>query len=451
MPGEGFALRFRDEKGGAPVTVPVKVEEHSVLPGSGLERLVCFFELPPLATGTWRIAATADGLESAELTAAVLAESPAGREIAWSELRRMNLPETAPQPVPAPPLAGRRRNAQIAARALDGYRETLQKLASGAPLGETAARLADVETAAVGQGAADSLGAVADVREAETRAAERLGRGEPESLLPLALFHAELYRVLRDRRQYLLAESSLRTAAGLAERYAKSAGTDLAGSLAARLLVRLAADLLAGGVETASRDLLDRALTLDPRSEAARLILAAHFEKSGEYAQAAALLARLLEIRPESDEARLRLAVNLARTGRTVEAREGLLRLLASPNPSWIEEVAGQELVRLSLREGRTEEALELARDGLTRFPEQPQLAVQLAHLLDRQGDPAAREALALIHPRDQGTGGSPRHRYTLWPADALDEAGRTLAQHALLCLPALTRALAAGALREPR
>lgn len=452
LPVDGFALRLRnDESDGVPVTIPVRVEERSVLPGSGLERLVCSFELPPMETGTWRIAASADSLASPELTAAVLAESPAGREIAWSELRRMTLPEAAPRTAPGPPATGRRRNAEIVARAREGYRDALQKLASGVPLGETASRLAEAESAVAGQGGADSLGAVADVREAEARAAERLGRGEPESLLPLALLHAELYRVLRDRREYLLAESSLRTSASLAEQYARSAGTDLAGSLAARLLVRLAADLLAGGVESASRDLLDRALVLDSRSEAARLVLAAHFEKSGEYAQAADLLARLLEIRPESDEARLRLAINLARTGRIAQAREGLLRLLAAPGTSWIQEVADQELVRLCLREGRTKEALARAREGLSRFPGQPQLTVQLAAMLDLQGDPAARETLAAIQPRAEGSGGSPRHRYTLWPADALDEADRTLAQHTLLRLPALSRALANGALRELR
>jgi Tetratricopeptide repeat len=451
LPAEGFALRFRAENGGTPVTVPVKIVERSVLPESSLERLVCSFELPHMETGTWRVAATAGGLASTELTAAVLAESPAGREIAWSELRRMTLAETAPKSAPGPPATGRRRNAEIAARARDGYQETLQKLASGASLGETAARLAEAEIAAIGQAGGDSLGAVADVREAETRAAEQLGRGDPESLLPLALLHAELYRTLRDRREYLLAESSLRTAASLAEQFARSAGADLAGSLAARLLVRLAADLLAGGVETASRDLLDRALALDPRSEAARLVLAAHLEKSGQYAQAADLLARLLEVRPESDEARLRLAINLARTGRTAEAREGLLRLLAAPGTSWIQEVADQELVRLCLREGKKEEALARAREGLSRFPGQPQLAIQLAAVLDREGDPAARDALAIVQPRAENAGGSPRHRYTLWPADALDEADRTLAQHTLLRLPALARALASGALRELR
>ncbi len=213
--------------------------------------------------------------------------------------------------------------------------------------------------------------------------------------------------------------------------------------MAAQALLSLAADLLASGVQSASRSMLDRALALDGRNEAVGLFLAASAERDGDYPRAVDVLERLVQAHPESAEARLRLGINLDRVGKTAQAREILQRLTSESVPEWVKTVAFQELVRIQLREGWQDRAVALLRQAVARLPNQTQLAVQLAYLLERQGSvSAAREILAGVKPRPQAADGSPRHRYGQWPTAALDEVRRSLTQQSILRLAALARAL---------
>lgn len=437
LPAEAaVTLEMRTEAGKQVLAVPGSIVERSRTSGLAPERLVCDFVLPKLETGRYRASVLMAGVRTPELTVLYLSENPLNDEPIWAQLRRLS-GETPPAPVAtAEAPKGRRRNAELERIARQGYEEALRGLASGTPLDQVVSRLGDMESGLYRQ----SPQSAEALREIELETAQRLGKGDPEVLLPLALLHAELYRSLRERKELYLAESARRTSADLAAAYAERGGSE---SVAAQALLSLAADLLASGVQSASRSMLDRALALDGRNEAVALFLAASAERDGDYPRAVGVLERLVEAHPDSAEARLRLGTNLDRVGKTVQAREILQRLTSESVPEWVKTVAFQELVRLELRDGRQDRAVALLRQAVARLPGQTQLAVQLAYLLERQGSVgAAREILAGIKPRPEATDGSPRHRYGQWPTAALDQVRRSLTQQSILRLAALARAL---------
>jgi Tfp pilus assembly protein PilF len=432
-------LRIRTEFGKTVQEIPGRVVDRRRTSGLAPERLVVDVDLPRLETGRYRaVVVVKDGPETPELTVLYLGEGAPDQDLLWAQLRRLG--EGAPPPPAAVPEAqgkGRRqRNAEIERLARQGYEEAVRSLASGTPPEQVVSRLADIESGLYRQAPqqADAI------REVEMETARRIGKGDAETLLPLALLHAELYRELRDGHEYLLAENARRTSADLVAVYAERGGS---ATVAAQALLSLAADLLVSGVQDASRDLLGRALTLDGRSEAAGLFLAASYERDGDYPKAVEILEGVARAHPESFEARLRLAVNRDRIGRTAEARQVFQTMIAEPGPEWVRTIAYQEMVRLHLRDKRPADATALLRQAVARLPGEPQLAVQLAYLLDRQGSAAqARQILDRLHPVPNGAEGSPRHRYGQWPAAALAEARRSLAQQSLLRLAALSRAL---------
>ena len=449
LPAEpAVTLEIRTELGKTVQEIPGRVVERSRTSGSAPERLACDFDLPGLETGRYRAVLRVTGagtrLETPELTVLYLGENPLSKELIWAQLRRLGAgDDPAPAaPVPQVPVAeapkGRKRNAELDRIARQGYEDALRALGSGSPLDQVVARLVEIETSIYRQG---SAAAADDLRQVELETAERLAGSDPEILLPLSVLHAELYRSLRERKEYFLAENARRTSADLADSYAKKGGS---GTVASQALLSLAADLLTSGVQGASRELLDRALALDGRNEAVGLFLAASHERDGDYARTVEVLKQVVQSHPNSGEARLRLGVNLDRTGRTAEAREILQKLAAEPGPEWIRTVACEELVRLHLRQDRPKEALALLRQAVTRLPGQPQLAVQLAFLLDRQGSASEAQAvLDRIQPRPARTAaGSPRHLYGQWPVGSLEEARRSLTQQSLLRLAALSRVL---------
>ncbi|MES1245139.1 MAG: tetratricopeptide repeat protein [Acidobacteriota bacterium] len=435
-------LRIRTEFGKTVQEIPGRVVGRTRISGSAPDRLDVDFELPKIETGRYRATvAVQGGPETPELTVLYLGEgATADQDLLWAQLRRLSgEAPPAPAAVPEAQGRGRKRNAEIERMARQGYEEAVRSLASGSPVEQVVERLASIETGLYRQAPQQADA----VREVEMESAKRLGKGDAEALLPIALLHAELYRKLRDGREYLLAENARRTSADLVADYAERGGS---ATVAAQALLSLAADLLVSGVQGASRELLGRALKLDGRSEAAGLFLAASYERDGDYPKAVEILDGLARAHPESFETRLRLAVNLDRIGRTADARQAFQKMIAEPGPEWVRTIAYQEMVRIHLRDKRTTEAVALLRQAVARLPGQPQLAVQLAYLLDRQGSPAdARQILDRLSPAAGGPG-SPRHRYGQWPTASLDEARRSLAQQSLLRLAALSRALDSAA-----
>lgn len=441
LPAEAVvSLELRSEPAGGVHSIPGRVVERSRISASALERLVCDFDLPKLETGRYRaVVSLAQGssrIETPELAALYLGDSPLTEEILWAQLRRLGGETTAPAPSQETEPKGRRRNKELEEIARRSYREAIRALASGSPVDQVVTQLAGAETVWARQ----APHAVGDLQEIEREAAEQLGREDREILVPLSVLHAELYRSLREQKEYLLAENARRTSAALATLYAKRGGS---GSIAAQTLLSLAADLLSSGVQSASRALLDQALALDGRSEAVGLFLATSYERSGDFPKAIEVLEPLVQAHPVIAEARLRLGINLGRIEKTAEAREILRRLLAEPGPQWVQTVAYEELARIHLREKRPQDAIALLRQGVSRLPDQTQLAVQLAYLLERQGSAvSAREMLAHVKARSPGAGETPRHRYGQWPAASLEEARRSLTQQSILRLAALARAL---------
>jgi Flp pilus assembly protein TadD len=428
-------LRIRTEFGKAVQEIPGRVIDR-IPAGSALERLTVDVDLPKLETGRYRAAvAFKDGPETPELTVLYLGEGAPDHDLLWAQLRRLGgeAPPAAVAAVPEVQGKRRQRNAEIERLARQGYEEAVRSLASGTPVAQVVDRLAEIETGLYRQSPQEAD----DLREIELETAKRLGKSDAEALLPLTILHAELYRKLRDGRSYLLAENARRTSADLIAVYAGRGGS---AAVAAQALLSLAADLLASGVQGAGRELLGRALTLDSRGEAAGLFLAASYERDGDYPEAVKVLEGVARAHPESFEARLRLSVNLDRVGRTAEARQAFQTLISEPGPDWVRTIAYQEMVRIHLRNQRQADAVVLLRQAVARLPREPQLAVQLAYLLDRQGSAAtAREILDRL---PTGAGGSPRHRYGQWPAAALEEARRSLTQQSILRLAALSKAL---------
>jgi predicted Zn-dependent protease len=432
-------LRIHTEFGKTVQEIPGRVIGRTRISGPAPERLDVDVDLPRLDTGRYRATvAVKDGPETPELTVLYLGDGAPDQDLLWAQLRRLSgqAPPPTPTAVPEAQGRGRKRNAEIERIARQGYEEAVRSLASGSPLDQVVEYLASIETGLYRQAPQQAD----DIREVEIETSRRLGKDNAEALLPVALLHAELYRKLRDGHEYLLAENARRTSADLVADYAKRGGS---ATVAAQALLSLAADLLVSGVQGASRDLLGRALTLDGRSEAAGLFLAASYERDGDYPKAVEILEGVAREHPESFEAKLRLAVNRDRIGRTAEARQAFQSMIAEPGPEWVRTIAYQEMVRIHLRDKRQADALTLLRQAVARLPGEPQLAVQLAYLLDRQGSAAqAREILDRLRPAANRAGGSPRHRYGQWPAAALEEARRSLAQQSLLRLAALSRAL---------
>jgi tetratricopeptide (TPR) repeat protein len=438
-----ITLRIRTEFGKTVREIPCRVINRVIdrIPasGSGLERLtvdVDLPKLPKLETGRYRAAvAFEDGPETPELTVLYLGEGAPDHDLLWAQLRRLGgeAPPAAAAAVPEVQGKRRQRNAEIERLARQGYEEAVRSLASGTPVAQVVDRLAEIETGLYRQSPQEAD----DLREIELETAKRLGKSDAEVLLPLTVLHAELYRKLRDGRSYLLAENARRTSADLIAVYAGRGGS---AAVAAQALLSLAADLLGSGVQGAGRELLGRALTLDSRGEAAGLFLAASYERDGDYPKAVEILEGVARAHPESFEARLRLNVNRDRIGRTAEARQAFQALISEPGPDWVRTVAYQEMVRIHLRNQRRADAVALLRQAVARLPREPQLAVQLAYLLDRQG--SAATAGEILDRLPTGAGGSPRHRYGQWPAAALEEARRSLTQQSILRLAALSKAL---------
>ncbi|HEX3128327.1 MAG TPA: tetratricopeptide repeat protein [Thermoanaerobaculia bacterium] len=429
-------LRIRTEFGKTVQEIPGRVVGRTRTSGSAPERLDVDVDLPKLETGRYRAAVVLkDGPETPELTVLYLGEGATDQDLLWAQLRRLSGQEAPPTPAAVPEAQGRgrKRNAEIERIARQGYEEAVRSLASGSPLEQVVERLATIETGLYRQAPQQAD----EVREVELESARKLGKDDAEALLPIALLHGELYRKLRDGREYLLAENARRTSADLVSVYAERGGS---ATVAAQALLSLAADLLVSGVQGASRDLLGKALALDARSEAAGLFLAASYERDGDYPKAVEILGGLARVHPESFETRLRLAVNLDRTGKTAEARQAFQKMIAEPGPEWVRTIAYQEMARIHLRDKRPSDAVALLRQAVARLPREPQLAVQLAFLLDRQGN--AADARVILDRLPTGKGGSPRNRYGQWPAAALEEARRSLAQQSLLRLAALSRAL---------
>jgi tetratricopeptide (TPR) repeat protein len=235
---------------------------------------------------------------------------------------------------------------------------------------------------------------------AEQSVIHEIGQVDLEVLVPIAMLHHETYRrhlERRERGRALAMAHTRQMARDLAVLYWEQSGSEGAGRVAGELLTSLGGMLQEHAQQLPAAELYHQAVQLDGKNETALLGLATIYEKNAQYETTVKTLRSLLAAEPSHAEGRLRLAVNLRRLGAKdadAEARR-LLEALASSESSWVGPLAVQELARL-LREGGTlDEAERILRAGVSRFPDDGRLAIQLAAVLDRKGSP--KEAAALV------------------------------------------------------
>ena len=161
-------------------------------------------------------------------------------------------------------------------------------------------------------------------------------------------------------------------------------------------------------------------------------------------------LRRLAKLQPKNHEARLRLAVNLARLDKAEEA-EKLLRLgIAEGVSEWVTVLSYQELANLCFQQRRENEAVELLKEAVERFPQHQRLHLQVAALLDRMGHPMeAQKALANLDPNHGKNIDTPRLLYSQrskWLAAA---TRRVLARESRQHLPVLAETVSQTLGRE--
>ncbi len=320
------------------------------------------------------------------------------------------------------------------------YLEALDLLASG-EREKALAALGSLEVAAVDAFAESALSALEQI---ESKVFLRWPDAAWNGVLPAALFHADAAREYRLGRRSDLVEHAVRMTVVLASSYAGKVATAEAEREAAWVLTGLASYFQSNGSLGRAEKLFETAVALRGDDEGALLGLACIREKTGRFDGAIEVLKGLIAARPEHPEGRLRLALNLARTGAAGESLE-LLRELRRDQaaPDWITVLAHQEQARLAADGGELREAARIVRGALRRWPGQPTLTIQLAQLLDADGDlQGSRELLAGVEPGERG-GPAERTLYNRWPDAAVAVSRREVADRARGRLDDLAAALA--------
>jgi tetratricopeptide (TPR) repeat protein len=287
---------------------------------------------------------------------------------------------------------------------------------------------------------------------AEQTVIHQVGAADLEVLVPIAVLHHEAYRrmLLGDRRGRALAMShSRQMARDLVLLYREQSGSEGAGLVASRLLTSLGGLLLQAALQLPAAEMFQQAIELDGHNTAALLALATIYEKNAQTESAVKRLRSVLEVDPGHAEARLRLALNLKRLDQTDEARKLLEALTAATDPSWVTPLACQELARLHSEAGRSSDAEKVLRKARERYPEDVRLAIQLAAVLDRRGEPGEATDLVekvLASPSSTAEASSARFLYNAVRPEAFAEARSFLAENSRSRLPVLAQALSAPA-----
>jgi tetratricopeptide (TPR) repeat protein len=425
---DGVVVRVRDTEGEVMGEVPAQVTTSDASGvASGTTVLQVGFTLPRLYPGRYTLAlAPAGGADAAALTPPldflVVGSDVGARPLSWAQLRSL--------PAPADTAAQQRitatRGKTPPPRQLErAYRQAIDKLVTSGPAAAGAA-VTNIETRSAAVG---TTRAMADLVAAEVEVAEELARARPENVLALFLLHVDLFHTYGKRRQYVLQAYSRRTLEeliGVAERTEQDPASR---ALTADAVAVLGCELQHAGLTDSAQRFHARALELDPANEVALMGLAAGYERTGRYAEAVQALEEVIRVDPDDAEARIRLAVNLDRVSTGRRAREAFARCLGPDNPSWVRAIAYQELAENLVEEEHFTEARQLLDEATATLPGNQRLALQLAYVLDRLGEPVAArkvvDSIAAGVPRDEE---SPRFRYSEWPRDVLAAARRRLA-----------------------
>lgn len=446
--------RFLDVAEEPAATAPVEILARRPTELPGFERLRIGVPLDALATGSYYLtlagAAGGQALASPELPLVVLRQ--AQQAAVWTEIERQRSGAAPPAQLElgaGSPSRRRDPRGERVARAIErAYADVLARLAGGDREGAVD-QLADIERQVAESQATQRPFEI--LAASQLAVVDRLAAADAESLLPVALLHAEAYRRQREAKSFGLASHSRVMALAAAERYAASSQIEEAARLASHVLAMIGDELQRGQVRKTAREVLERAVALDTENRFALVSLAAGLEKTADYQGAADQLRRLVVIDPKAPEGRLRLAINLLRLGQGTEGIPILRRLIDEDNPEWVLTIAYETLAAELLRERsqpadlvRQNQAAGLLRQAVGRLPDQPRLALQLAYALERAGRPGEAAAVIARLSGRPDAGASPRHFYHQWPDGDRDEIERQLVQAGFVRLPRLTSALAA-------
>jgi tetratricopeptide (TPR) repeat protein len=285
--------------------------------------------------------------------------------------------------------------------------------------------------------------------EAEQAVIHQVGANDLEVLVPIAVLHHEAYRRLIDGPvlgRALVINHTRKMARDLAVLYKQQAGTEGASLVASRVLTSLGGMLLRSAQYPSATDMLEEAIALDGRNVSAYLALSTIYEKNGQYKSTEGVLRQLLANDSAHAEGRLRLAVTLRRLDKPEDARKILEELVASPETSWVNALAFQDLALLESGQGKKTSAAEkVLRTAIERYPQDARLHIQLAAVLDRRGASAEAGALvekALAFPAEGVS--SARWLYNSARPDIFAEARSFLAENSRSRLPMLAQALGA-------
>jgi predicted Zn-dependent protease len=239
--------------------------------------------------------------------------------------------------------------------------------------------------------------------------------------------------------------------AWIAELSAAGAGPDHHRAVkAARALALLADFAVRQGQERRAQLLFSKALSLAPGDAGIGLRLAALHEKYGRYPEVVAALDPWMGATPgeagsAAAEIRLRWALNQARLDRKRRAVRVLEELTGEAGTQWPHAVAFQELARLRLAANQREPAQRLLVQALRRWPGEPNLTVQLAHVHLLQGNHfESHRLLSELEQAAGQVGPTARDRYNRWPDGPSSQGRRQITAAARVQRPRLSSALRA-------
>jgi len=270
-------------------------------------------------------------------------------------------------------------------------------------------------------------------------------------LKPVIVLHSEAYFAYNEAGRRFIAGHSRLMASELAEIYGLRVNSPEAQVFSGWVLTNFAVALWTPTNIVQSSDLFLRATAIDSANTVALLGLGTAYEHAGNYDRAIRYLNAVLSQESSNHLASLRLALCQLRSSEDLlqEAVQRLENISQSEADDWIRSVAYQELVRLKIGAEDLESAEALLHIALEHLPEDQQLRVQLAMVLDLQRRPKeAIEALDGI-PENGWAIESPRERYSTWDPLGVEERRSWLREEMISGLDVLQQALAEFAEEE--
>lgn len=431
------ALRQAGGQGEA-AEVPLTLGDRRATGIAGLELIAARLSIPSLPPGEYLLWVKRGDAVSPPLSVQIAA--PEGLPESWAAAGEGGREEAMAEPR-AEGRKGRLNRTEVAAFERS-FRAALLSL-SGGDIGAARAGLSSLESSLLDRKEPIPLGEVAEL---EIRILRKIGKDDPEALLPILELYGETYRQAIRQRAFQRSTHARGLLLSLADFYGNRSSSTEGKKAMARFLVAFAAELSRiqepGGASTWA---WKRTLDIEPGDEIALLCLAIDAEKRGAYREALPYLEQLHTRHPANREGTLRLAIILARLESNRRARELLAALTEPPAADWTADLAFQELARMQLAAGRPAEAEKTLKAAVARFPADEKLSLLLASALDRQGRQGeARALLASFKPGSPGESAA-RLRYSDLPEEALRKAHDDFARIAKPQLASLTRALSDG------